>query len=419
MKNNLQKRSGDIKFEKVLGIVAEYNPFHSGHVHHIEVSKRKTNAEAIIAIMSGNFTQRGELAISDKWTRAEMATKNGVDLVVELPFYYACNSAEYFARGGVNILESLGCVTDISFGTENEDIYILKEIAKFFAKDNVQAKPIIDRYLKNGNSYPKARELALKAIYGENIASYISQPNNILAIEYLKALGESKSNITPIAVERCIAKHNENTLQDDAKITSGTAIRNYLRKLYVTDEFAKICDIHSLPEATKEMLQSKDLILDNDRVNKRILEMLRYKIFTSSKKELQNIFSISEGLEGRFEKYIRSVENMREYILQVKSKRYTYTRIQRAIIHIIMGFTKEVKLPKYARILAFNEKGAKLIKYIKKNELNSIPIIEKIDKYNRNLLACDIKATDIFNLITDRNLQKYSEYGRHPIYVKN
>ena len=212
----------------VLGIISEYNPFHNGHLYHLIESKRITHSDYSIAIMSGNFTQRGEVSIIDKWSKAQMAIENGIDLVIELPTLYAISSAENFASGAIKILDSLGIVDYISFGSESNDISILQDIASVLCSEPNEYKTLLSHELSKGESFPKAREKALM-MYLNNVrrfANVLSSPNNILGIEYLKALKNQNSHIEPITIKRKDSNYNDNTISASSKFSSATAIRN-------------------------------------------------------------------------------------------------------------------------------------------------------------------------------------------------
>ena len=214
---------------KVLGIVAEYNPFHNGHLYHIEQSKKITGANYTVAIMSGNFTQRGSTSLIDKWSKAEIAIQSGIDLVIELPVLYSISSAENFAEGAIKILESLKVVDYISFGAETEDIQILNKFAEVLCNEPKEYKTLLAHELKKGISFPKARENAL-LMYLNDIRKYanvLSSPNNILGIEYLKALRKFKSKVQPVSIPRYEAGYHD--LDFSGNIASSTAIRNMIK----------------------------------------------------------------------------------------------------------------------------------------------------------------------------------------------
>ena len=214
---------------KVLGIIAEYNPFHNGHLYHLQKSLHDTGSSYSIAVISGNFTQRGSTSLVDKWTKTEIALKNGIDLVIELPLLYSISSAENFAEGAIKIFDSLKVVDYISFGSESGDISTLNTVADILYKEPREYKNILSHELGKGLSFPKARENAM-LMYLKDIrkfSSVLSSPNNILGIEYLKALKKYKSNITPVTVERFDSSYNDTSYTGN--IASSTAIRNIVK----------------------------------------------------------------------------------------------------------------------------------------------------------------------------------------------
>ena len=213
----------------ILGIVSEYNPFHNGHLHHLELSKQLTNTDFTVAVMSGNFVQRGDTSIVDKWKKAEMAIKAGVDLVIELPTVYAISSAENFADGAVKILNSLGVVDYISFGSEIGEISPLNDVASILYREPKEFQALILSQLKSGLSYPKAREIALSQFFGNSkkYSEVLNNPNNILAVEYLKALKRHRSNIKPLTIKRDYSAYNSTTVKNG--IASATAIREMIK----------------------------------------------------------------------------------------------------------------------------------------------------------------------------------------------
>ena len=368
----------------VVGIVAEYNPMHSGHIYHLSQTKEICKADFTVAVMSGNFMQRGEPAIYDKWLRAAAAVKNGVDLVFELPFAYACNSAAYFATGAVNILDGLGCVTHLSFGSESGEIQPLMDLAKFLAKEPKEYKNALKQNLDKGLSFPKARATALSETFGK--ADALKLPNNILGIEYLKALIQLKSAIQPVTVIRDGLGHHE----------SASEIRSTL----IWDE-------------------------------SKYFDMVRQAFIKNQCANLENIMGAAEGIQNKIVKNIRSAKDLDDLIDKVKTKRYTWTGINRLLAQTLVGFTadefQQINGTRYGRILAFNENGAKLLRRIKKTECAQMPILTNI---NRDLdqhpaadqaiklsLAKDVLASDLYNLAFGKNLYENSDFVMKPAYV--
>lgn len=401
----------------VLGIIAEYNPFHNGHLYHLKESKRITNADYTVCIMSGNFTQRGEPAMVHKWYRAKMAIDNGIDLVIELPFVFACNNAEYFSKGAIDLLNNLGCITHLSFGSEVGDLKQLNDTAEHLTFESDQFQQYIKEFLNQGMSYPKARYEAIKEYAGEKCSDVIKDANNILAVEYLKQLMITKSNINPITIKRYGTGYHDKSFYEN--IASATAIRERIK---ISKELIEIYEY--IPQKTVDVLMNIDTKLYTSLED--FYKLIYYKILISDSKNLTNILSATEGLENRIKKVIHESKNMESMIKAIISKRYTITRIQRLLIHILMELDKNtfnsilIDKVNYGRILALNKKGALLLKYMKKNKLNSIPLItninREIDKDSKvwKLLSYDIKATDIYNLVTYGEINNCSDYVMKP-----
>ena len=389
---------------KVLGIIAEYNPFHNGHLYHLQKSLQSTGSTYSVAVISGNFTQRGSTSLIDKWSKAEIALKNGIDLVIELPLLYSISSAENFAEGAIKILDSLKVVDYISFGSESGDISTLNTIADVLYKEPRDYKNILAHELNKGLSFPKARENALLMYLNDirRFTNVLSSPNNILGIEYLKALKKYKSNITPITFERYDAGYNDTTFTGN--IASSTAIRNVIKNNGL--------DIlrNLVPENTFSIL------LDNIRVGHLVSDLSVFEkeiIYTLRKmpiEEIANLPDVTEGLEFSIKKAANSCNSVIEFLNIVKSKRYTNTRIQRILLYALLGITKKdmllsKKVIPYIRILGFNNKGKYLISEISKinPKLEIITSVKKFidtsnNKNSKYLLEKDIWATNVYTI---------------------
>lgn len=299
----------------ILAVVSEYNPFHNGHSRHLTYSKQLTKADFSIAIITGNFVQRGDTSIVDKWTKAEMALKAGFDIVLELPTIYSISSAENFAEGAIKILNSLGIVDYISFGSELGEISPLADLANLLYKEPKELSALINEYSRTGISYPKAREIALMQFLGNNpkYKSALNSPNNILSIEYLKALRKYKSNIKPITIKREYSEHNSNTIKQG--IASSTAIRTLLQK-------GK--NIHTLvPYETYELLENQmeagKIVTGLKCFEKEIIYTLRRMTLS----EIANLPDVTEGLENRIKLAVNNCNNLEELINNINSKRFT------------------------------------------------------------------------------------------------
>ena len=389
---------------KVLGIVCEYNPFHNGHLYHLEELKKITGSNYSIAIMSGNFTQRGSTAIIDKWSRTETALKAGIDLVIELPTLYAISSAENFADGAIHILDSLKIVDYVGFGAETSDIDVLDNIADVLYNEPRAYKTLLSHELNKGISFPKARENAL-LIYLNNIRKYVnvvSAPNNILGIEYIKALKKYKSIIKPISIARFEAGHND--LSYHSNIASGTTIRNIIKN----GNFDILRRL--VPESTYSIL------MDNIKQTHIVpdLSVFERQIFYNLRKmsieEIRNLPDVTEGLEFSIKKAANSCNSIYEFLNIIKSKRYTSTRLQRILLYSLLGITKKDmelsrKVTPYIRVLGLNNKGKFMISEIAKAN-PKLEIITSVKRFldssnNKNLktmLNKDIFATDVYTL---------------------
>lgn len=389
---------------KVLGIIAEYNPFHNGHLFHLNESKKLTGSSYTVAIMSGNFSQRGNTSIIDKWSKAKSAIECGVDLVVELPVLYSTSSAENFAEGAIKILDSLKVVDYLSFGAETADINLLNNIATVLNEEPKEYKSLLSEELKKGLSYPKARENALM-IYLNDIKKYsnvLSSPNNILGIEYIKALKKYNSIIQPIAMPRHESGHND--LNYHGNIASSTAIRN-ITKNNGFDILRKLMPEPSYTNLIKN-IKVGHVVPDLSVFEKEIIFNLR----KMSIYDISQLPDVSEGLEFAIKNAANSCNSLVELLNIIKSKRYTQTRIQRILLYSLLGITKKdiaisKKTQPYVRVLGFNEKGKYLISEVAKAnpKLNIITSVKKFtDKnLNRNLksmLEKDIWATDVYTI---------------------
>lgn len=389
---------------KILGIIAEYNPFHNGHVYHIRESIKQTEADYVVCVISGNFVQRGNTSIIDKWTKTKMAIAQGVDLVIELPTIYATSSAENFAEGAIKILDSLGIVDTLSFGMETEELSSLNNIANVLSQEPKEYITMLNHELKKGVSYPKARENALMMYLNDikRYANILNGSNNILAIEYLKALKKLKSPLKPLGIKRKSVLYNDEIIVDD--FASATAIR----KMIATREFTNITKVIPM---SSYMLLGQELkkghyVIDLSKFQKEIIYILR----KMSIEEIAQLPDVSEGLENAIKNAANSCNNIVELVNIVKSKRYTQTRIQRVLIYALLNINKKMmetsrKTIPYTRILGYSEKGKKLISEIKaKNpKINLVTSVKDFMENNKNkvlkeMLATDIYATNVYTI---------------------
>ena len=389
---------------RVLGVIAEYNPFHNGHLYHIAKSKKETEAEYVIAVISGNFVQRGNTSLINKWKKARMALLNGVDLVIELPTVYSISSAENFAEGAIKIFNSLGIVDTISFGMETNDISTLNNIANVLFNEPKEYITILSHELKKGNSFPKARENALMMYLNDikRYANVLSGSNNILGIEYLKAMRKTKSTITPIGIKREKVLYNDKYIVDE--FASATAIRKMLMTKQLND-ISKVMPRNSYLLLGEE-LKEGHYVVDISGFEKEIIYTLR----KMNVEDIAKLPDVSEGLENSIKNAADSCNTLEELINIVKTKRFTQTRIQRILLYALLGIDKKQmemskKITPYVRVLGFNNKGKELISEMMKlnPKLNIVTSVKKYidtvaNKSLREMLEKDILATNIYTL---------------------
>lgn len=399
----------------VTAIISEYNPLHKGHLYHIETARKETGADYVIAIMSGNFVQRGTPAILDKYIRAEAALKSGVDLVLELPVMYATASAEYFALGGVSLANTLGCVTHLSFGSEYGQAEKFMTAANLLLNEPEEMKLPLKEALKEGLSYPAARAHAVKVSHPE-LADLLEDPNNILGVEYCKALLKSKSNIRPHTIKRQGQDyHSEDT-------SSGFASATGIRKLW---------NDHT-PEAT-ESLKNQLAPAIFDSVNSYLgypplteddfSMLLRYKLITENRAHLTEYFGVSKELSNRIYKHLNEFESFSSFAELLKTKNITRTAINRALLHILLDVkaTDVQEVTKrgcvdYVRVLGFRKDAAPILK-----KISNIPEIPLITNLSDAPVLCktDIQADQIYQIGTSHkyNLPYKNEYQRKMLVV--
>lgn len=389
---------------RVVGIIAEYNPFHNGHYYHMQKAKQEANADYCIAVISGNFTQRGDVSIVNKWAKAYMAICGGADLVIELPTIYSVSSAENFANGAIKILDSLKIVDSFAFGAEANDLATLNNIANVLNEEPKGYTNILNHELKKGISYPAARENAIMMYLNDikRYANVMGNPNNILAVEYLKALKNQKSKLTPIMIKRQKVYYNEH------RIVDGYASATGIRELLKNKEYSDVSKV--VPRSTYQILGQQAnngrMILSLEKYQKEIIYALR----KMTVEEIAELPDVSEGLENSIKNAANNCNNLTELINGIKSKRYTQTRIQRILIYALLGINKKMmenskKIIPYTRILGFNSKGKMLISEImnKNPKINMITSVKKYMDQNKNkqlaeMFNVDIFATDVYTL---------------------
>lgn len=389
---------------KVLGIIAEYNPMHTGHIYHISKAKEITGCDTVIVIMSGSFTQQGNIAIINKFERAKQAIQNGVDLVIEIPSAFASSDAGNFAYKSVSILNDLN-VDAICFGAETDNIERLKLISETLIYKDKEIWNEIKNELKKGISFAKARNNSLNKFLNEDDINIILSPNNILALEYLKTLKVLNSNIIPFAIHR---ESNFNSHILENCYTSSTSIRKALENKCNLNDIQKY-----IPENISKYLKNNKIIFNNV-----FFEILKYKIISMNENDLKEINGISEGFENKLKKEICDSYSYDEFLFKIKSKRYELSRIKRILVNILLNISKEdFNLLKennsnYAHILAFNHDKKDLLSHI--SNTSNIPVISSLNnktlsylnKYQKLSLDIDIYASNIYSMLINQKINK-------------
>lgn len=384
---------------KILAVISEYNPFHNGHLYHIQKSKKLINPDFSICIMSGNFVQRGEPSIIDKWSKAEAALKCGFDLVIELPTIYSISSAENFAEGAIKLLDSFDDVT-LSFGSECGDLDILNDVANVLFDEPKEYQTILSHELSKGLSYPKARENAL-LLYLNDVRKYanvLSNPNNILGIEYLKAIKKLKSKVIPFTIKRIDEGYNSLKIKD--RLASATAIRSLVKN---NEDVKKLMPVTSFNILSENKNHGK-VLNDISVFEKEIIYTLR----KMSVAEIANLQDVTEGLENSIKNAANTCNNLEDLINSIKSKRYTRSRIQRILLYSILNITKKdiqnsYKVKPYVRVLGSSSHGKYLLSRINNPKYPLITSVKKFmdtntNKTLKNMMEKDILATNIYTL---------------------
>lgn len=394
------------------GIIAEYNPFHNGHLYQLEESKRLTGADYTIVVMSGNFVQRGAPALLDKHTRAKMALMCGADLVLELPALYATASAEYFAAGGVALLDKLGVVNHLCFGSELGETLPLREIAAILSRETPEYSATLKGFLEQGYSYPNARTQALLQHYPhlETCSEVLTSPNNILGIEYCKALLARGSRMKPITVKRADDGYHSEGIR--GTMCSATAIR---KVLFQCDNVLHRINDHMPRHSLKilsENLEKSQALHTND-----FSALLYYKLLCEKEAGYEKYFDVSGELSDRIRNNLHAFGDFQQFCNVLKTKEITYTRISRCLLHILlnitkadMAFGKSSDYVPYARVLGFRKDSTKLLSAIKAS--SSIPLITKLadaekilDEKDYLLLKKDIEISEIYQGVVREKLR--------------
>lgn len=406
---------------KTVGLITEYNPFHKGHLYHLKKAKELTGADHVIVVMSGDFVQRGVPAIMNKFTRAHMALSEGADLVLELPCVYATASAEFFALGAVSLLTKLGCVDCLCFGSECGRIDLLSQAASFFLQEPDNYQTALKYYLQAGKSYPSARAAALSDTFTQissdaDITDLLKEPNNILALEYLKAIQKLGSPLIPVTLKRAGASYHTDKLTKT--FSSATAIR---KSLLTSSNYGDILQKQLPPKAYDVACTA--LTLDAPISANDFSAYLSYALIMQ-KHHLTDYLDVDSDLSDRIINHLADYTGYTDFAALLKTKTYTHTRITRCLCHIMLDIQKEhmnYYLSQgrnfYARALGFRRSAAPLLKAIKNH--GSIPLITKLSREEstlsaagQNMLQQDIQASALYHSLPTKKGMAYNEYTK-------
>ena len=395
---------------KTVGLITEYNPFHNGHAYHIEKAKMLTGADRVIVVMSGDFVQRGAPAVMPKHLRTESALLSGASLIIELPVCFATGSAEYFAQGSISLLNQLGCIDSICFGSECGDLHLLKEIAQILADEPIEYQTALKQALKEGASFPAARQEAL-IIYSDKYSEILASPNNILGIEYLKALAKIRSKMEPFTIKRIGAGYHD--MDIDGQFSSATAIRSDIYQLADVNSSSESLPLthiqtqvpSSCHELMKKNYQTRYPVKADD-----FSLLLKAKLLSETAGSLSHYLDMSPELANRILRLRNDYLSFEQFCDLLKTKELTRSRISRSFIHVLLGITNDwltaMKAPApYARILGFRRDHADLLGILKRT--SDIPLITSparavLADTAYQMLELDIYASDLYeSVITD------------------
>lgn len=407
---------------QIAGIVAEYNPFHNGHYYQITQTKAETNCDAIVAIMSGNFSQRGSATITDKFVRTKMALLNGVDLVLELPVPFATASAETFSRSAVGLLHQSQIIDFISFGSECGDISLLNTIAQTLIRDTHELDPLIKKFLKQGLSFPRARQQALIDFLSSSVSSEVycnlketvESPNNILGIEYLKALHTLNTSISPFTVKRVNSNYHD--IKITGSIASATAIRHA-----ITSDTSQYKDC--MPSSAAHLLSCTQL-----PSMETLARFLHFKLMFSKREELYSLWDIPKDLIHTFIKHAQDAPSYAELVNRSTSKTYTRATVQRGLLRILLDihtediepFVTQSHLP-YIRVLGCRKDAISLLRLL--SAKSHVPLITNLGKqynaldcFQKQLIDYELRATKLYQYITHQSQHTIQDFT-HPFIL--
>ncbi|MBP3040259.1 nucleotidyltransferase [Bacillaceae bacterium Marseille-Q3522] len=402
---------------KAVGVIVEYNPFHNGHAYHLQKAREKSQADIIVAVMSGNFMQRGEPAFVSKWCRTEMALRGGCDLIFELPYRFATQNAQNFANGAVSMLDAIGCQA-LCFGSEDGDIDRFKRTFAFLSTHKNNYDRNVKQAIKKGVSYAKALHTAFQALSPNQSYIDLSQPNNILGYHYVKAVKSQQLNLELLTIPRKLAQYHDPSFASK-QYASASSIR---RTLF--SAAGKLQDIkHVVPPSTYTLLGNYLHTYGQFQKWDHYWPFLQYRLLHISQQELQNIYEVEEGIENRIIAMAKEADHFQHFMELLKTKRYTWTRLQRICTHILTNSTKADMMMKkekatYLRLLGMTNKGKQYLQQIKKK--TSVPIIAKVSAYKEKDMEADLRAARIYATGLQKQCQipfLKKEFSQPPIII--
>lgn len=396
----LKLRRGNVMHS--VGIIAEYNPFHNGHLYQLEKIRESTQADVLVVVMSGNFLQRGEPAIVDKWTRSEMALANGADLVVELPVSFSTQPADYFSRGAVQILNQLK-VDEIAFGVESGTSEDYWEAGRWF----VENEALINQNFQSSKTSTYAEQISQTvSSLNKDFPIDISSPNNQLGFAYTREIYRSHSDLLINVLERKDSAYHDSILSPKKSIASATAIRNALFNHQDVSSY--------LPASSVDLIKNKTLVRMQD-----YWPYIRYRLISSSISELKEIYQMEDGIESRLKEHALTVESFAEFMRIVKPKHLTYNRIQRINLYVLLNLRKKeveksMESIKGIHLLGFSTKGQKYLSSVKKQL--TVPLLANINQGNSDLWNLDIRAGELYRLPNMKEIP-FQDYKQNPIKI--
>lgn len=403
---------------KAVGLIVEYNPFHNGHAYHLAKAKEAANADVVVAVMSGNFLQRGEPALVSKWHRTRMALLNGVDVVFELPYLFATQKAETFANGAVSILDAAGC-DFLCFGSESGDLQAFYQTIEYLDIKQQTFEENIKKFISTGVSYPKALSLAFQQLPDSSLYLDLAKPNNILGYQYIKAMTKQNSSVQPLTISRKNADYHDEHFASET-IASATSIR---KALFSSENGKGSIDQYVTPH-TSQVLAEYLQLYGGFHQWENYWKLLQFRLLQCNPEELKEIYEVEEGLENRLLEAALEANSFKEFMEKIKTKRYTWTRLQRVCVHILTNakksemFLKQEKAS-YLRLLGMTSNGKEYLNKMK--NYFSLPLVSKLSAFKEADISLDIKASRIYSFgVPDslRNEMLKKEYQQPPILIE-